>query len=212
MWVELNGRPVAKLLPGLKLSLRDELAWAFDAVDEDYVVELETRLRAMDDRERLAFYPLVVVRIACRVCSRTGAYRLARLAAKFGPEIGLRDLLDRFSYDCLWLAEARGKRGVSACGVYLPDVEHPRRPTCRPGLCACVSWPATIDGWPGIETKGCPTCATCTPRLSARPLSRPVPQFPQLALIVHNRRAAGGAIKSSTPEPRQHDNLAPRDA
>jgi hypothetical protein len=36
---------------------------------------------------------------------------LARLAAKFGPEIGLRDLLDRFSYDCLWRAEARGKRG-----------------------------------------------------------------------------------------------------
>jgi hypothetical protein len=30
----------------------------------------------MDDRERLAFYPFVVVRIACRVCSRNGAYRL----------------------------------------------------------------------------------------------------------------------------------------
>jgi hypothetical protein len=56
---------------------------------------------AMYDRDRLAFYPFVVVRIACRVCSRNGAYRLARLAAKFGPEIGLRDL----------------KRGVSACGV-----------------------------------------------------------------------------------------------
>jgi hypothetical protein len=45
----------------------------------------------MDDRDRLAFYPFVVVRIACRVCSRNGAYRL--LAAKFGPEIGLRDIL-----------------------------------------------------------------------------------------------------------------------
>ena len=40
----------------------------------------------MDDRDRLAFYPFVVVRIACRVCSRNGAYRLARLAAKFGPD------------------------------------------------------------------------------------------------------------------------------
>jgi hypothetical protein len=38
----------------------------------------------MDDRDCLAFYPFVVVRIACRVCSRTGSYRLARLAAKFG--------------------------------------------------------------------------------------------------------------------------------
>jgi len=68
----------------------------------------------MDDRDRLAHYPYVVVRIGCRVCSRRGAYRLARLAAKYGPEIGLRDLLDRFPYDCLWRAEARGKRVVSA--------------------------------------------------------------------------------------------------
>jgi hypothetical protein len=84
--------------------------------------------------DRLAFYPFVVVRIACRVCSRNGAYRLARLAAKFGPEIGLRDLLDRFSYDCLWRAEARGRRGVSACGVYLPDLDQPRPPDLPPGL------------------------------------------------------------------------------
>jgi hypothetical protein len=73
----------------------------------------------------------VVVRIACRVGSGNGAYRLARLAAKFGPEIGLSDLFERFSYDCLWHAEARGKRGVSVCGVYLPDLEQPRPP---PGL------------------------------------------------------------------------------
>jgi bifunctional non-homologous end joining protein LigD len=33
----------------------------------------------------------VAVRIACRICSRRGSYRLARLAAKFGPEISLRD-------------------------------------------------------------------------------------------------------------------------
>ena len=88
----------------------------------------------MDDSDHLALYPYVVVRIGCGVCSRGGAYRLARLAAKFGPEIGLRDLLDRFSYDCLRRAEARGKRGVSACGVYLPDLEQPRPPDLPPGL------------------------------------------------------------------------------
>jgi hypothetical protein len=88
----------------------------------------------MDDRDCLALYPYVVVRIRCRVCSRGGAYRLARLAAKFGPEIGLRDVLDRFTYDCLWRTEARGKRGVSACGVYLPDLEQPRPPDLPPGL------------------------------------------------------------------------------
>jgi hypothetical protein len=85
----------------------------------------------MDDRDRLAFYPFVVVGIACRVCSRTGSYRLVRLAAKFGPEITLRDLTDGFSYDCLWRAEARSKAGKSACGVYLPDLANPRPLTCR---------------------------------------------------------------------------------
>jgi hypothetical protein len=75
----------------------------------------------------------VVVRIACRVCSRRGSYRLARLAAN-GPEISLRDLTERFSYDCLWRAEARSKRGQSSCGVYLPDLEQPRPPDKPPGI------------------------------------------------------------------------------
>jgi hypothetical protein len=80
----------------------------------------------MDSRDCLAHYPFVVVRIARRVCSRRRCYRLARLAANFGPEISLRDLTDRFSYDGLWRAEARSKRGVSACGANLPDLEQAR--------------------------------------------------------------------------------------
>jgi hypothetical protein len=68
----------------------------------------------MDDCDRLARYPFVVVRIGCRQCSRKGAYRLARLAAKFGPEITLRDLTNKFPYDCMWRAEARSKKGKSA--------------------------------------------------------------------------------------------------
>jgi len=63
----------------------------------------------MDRRDCLAHYPFVVVRIACRVCSRRGSYRFARLAAKFGPEISLRDPTERFSYDCLWRAEGAQK-------------------------------------------------------------------------------------------------------
>jgi hypothetical protein len=50
------------------------------------------------------------------------------------PEITLRDLTDRFSYDCLWRAEARSKAGKSACGVYLPDLANPRPPDLPPGL------------------------------------------------------------------------------
>jgi hypothetical protein len=45
------------------------------------------------------------------------------LAAKFGPEISLRDLSDRFSYDCMWRAEA-----------YLPDLEQPQPPDVPPGM------------------------------------------------------------------------------
>jgi hypothetical protein len=97
-------------------------------------LEQKANITVMDDCDRLAFYPFVVVRIGCRQCSRKGAYRLARLAAKFGPEITLRDLTNRFSYDCMWRAEARSKKGKSACGVYLPDLEHKRPPDLPPGM------------------------------------------------------------------------------
>jgi hypothetical protein len=81
-----------------------------------------------------AHYPFVVVRIRCRVCARKGSYRLARIAAKYGPEITLRDLLDRFSYDCLWRTQSRTKKGRVDCGVYLPDLEHKRPPDMPPGM------------------------------------------------------------------------------
>jgi hypothetical protein len=88
----------------------------------------------MDKQDCLAHYPFVVVRIRCRVCARKGSYRLARIAAKFGPEISLRDLLDRFSYDCLWRTQSRSKKGRTDCGVYLPDLEQPRPPDMPPGM------------------------------------------------------------------------------
>ena len=90
----------------------------------------------MDEREILAFYPFVVVRITCRHCSRSGSYRLARLAAKFGPEARLDDILRRFSYDCLWRDESRAKKALKAqaCGVYFPDLENPRPPDMPPGM------------------------------------------------------------------------------
>jgi hypothetical protein len=97
-------------------------------------LDAEEHKAGMDNRDCLAHYPFVVVRIACRVCTRCGSYRLARLAAKYGPEISLRDLTERFSDDCLWRPEARGKRGTSACGVYLPDLEQPRPPDAPPGM------------------------------------------------------------------------------
>ena len=53
--------------------------------------------------ERLSEFPYVWVRIGCELCShRKGRYRLARLAAKFGSEIHLVDLIDRLAFDCRW--------------------------------------------------------------------------------------------------------------
>jgi hypothetical protein len=45
-WIELDGERVARLLPNLRLSLRDRLTEAFDAMEEDaaYIAELEERL------------------------------------------------------------------------------------------------------------------------------------------------------------------------
>jgi hypothetical protein len=68
-------------------------------LDED---EQKANKSRMDDHDCLAHYAFVVARIGCRVCNRRGSYRLARLAAKFGPDISLPDLTDRFSYDCMW--------------------------------------------------------------------------------------------------------------
>jgi hypothetical protein len=95
---------------------------------------MENKKRTLDITIATASPSNLSSRIACRVCSRSGSYRLARLAAKYGPEITLRDLTERFSYDCLWRAETRSKKGKSACGVYLPDLEPKRPPDLPPGM------------------------------------------------------------------------------
>jgi hypothetical protein len=50
--------------------------------------------------QQLAHFPYVIVRIGCEVCARRGRYRLARLAAKYGAEIDLYELLARLTADC----------------------------------------------------------------------------------------------------------------
>ena len=71
---------------------------------------------------QLVDFPYVLVRLRCEVCKRAGAYRLARLAVKYGAEILLDDLIVRLSADCPWRDEACG-----SCGVLFSDLP-PRRP------------------------------------------------------------------------------------
>ena len=79
---------------------------------------------------RLVDFPFVLVRLRCDVCKRSGAYRLARLAAKFGSEILLEDLLARLSSNCAWRDDPRG----SGCGARffdMPMVRPPDMPSRR---------------------------------------------------------------------------------
>lgn len=75
---------------------------------------------------RLVDFPYVLVRLRCDACKRAGAYRLARLAVKYGAEILLDDLLLRLSSDCPWRDDPRG-----TCGVRFTDLP-PRRPPDLP--------------------------------------------------------------------------------
>jgi hypothetical protein len=58
---------------------------------------------------------------------QAGAYRLARLAVRYGAEILLDDLIVRLSSDCAWRDDPRG----SGSGVRVSDLP-PRRPPDMP--------------------------------------------------------------------------------
>jgi hypothetical protein len=87
------------------------------------------------DQGRLSSYPFVIVRIGCSLCGRNGAYRLARLAAKFGPEISMDDLLERLALDCPWRQEP-GRRQPGKydpkCGARFIDLDGPPKPPDLP--------------------------------------------------------------------------------
>lgn len=82
------------------------------------------------DRDVLAFYPYVVVRLACARCTRSGAYRLARLAAKYGAEIGLLDLMAKLAFDCPFRRASHPYRG--GCKARFVDLDGPPFPPDLP--------------------------------------------------------------------------------
>lgn len=82
--------------------------------------------------DRLSNYPYVLVRIGCTLCGRRGQYRLARLAAKFGPETSLEDLLDQFALSCPYPRPGslpKRRKYQAVCGIELVDIG---RPSPRP--------------------------------------------------------------------------------
>ena len=79
----------------------------------------------------LAQWPWVVVRVDCVLCTRKGCYRLARLAAKYGPEQSIDGLLRDLAQDCPWFNE-RPRKYEPRCGARFLDLEHNFPPPDHP--------------------------------------------------------------------------------
>jgi hypothetical protein len=74
------------------------------------------------DREILAYYPYVVVRLGCDRCTRKGAFRLARLAGKFGPDITLDRLIAKLvAAECPFWRTSHPYHGT--CHARLVDLD-----------------------------------------------------------------------------------------
>ncbi len=80
-------------------------------------------------------YPWIIVRFRCHHCERSRDARLAILAARFGPNTMIEELLRIFMGRCPWdpygglhkpgsMGIAAGRTARTCCG--------PARPTCRP--------------------------------------------------------------------------------
>lgn len=79
----------------------------------------------------LAEFPYVVVRVACTFCpKRNGSYRLARLAAKFGPETPLAEVLERIAFDCPYRGNEHRRKNkyVPQCHARFLDLDGPTPP------------------------------------------------------------------------------------
>jgi hypothetical protein len=79
----------------------------------------------MPTPQRLSNFPYVIVRFACTLCSRRGEYRLARLAAKYGPEADLASVLYAVTLDCPYSrhpSKPKPKKYEARCGARYEDL------------------------------------------------------------------------------------------
>ena len=78
------------------------------------------------DLDKLASFPYVKVRLACRKCSREGGYKLARLADKYGANVRMDDLLRMLVGDCKFIDPRHPF--APRCGAYFADFDRPPKP------------------------------------------------------------------------------------
>ena len=73
----------------------------------------------------LADYPWVEVNVSCKLCARRGRYRLARLAARYGPDQTLDGLLADLAHGCpYWRSKPR--QYEVRCGARFEDLDRLR--------------------------------------------------------------------------------------
>ena len=79
---------------------------------------------------RLSDWPWVVVNVGCGLCPRRGRYRLARLAARLGPETELERVLAQVATDCglMRTTEMRPRHYEARCGVRFEDLAYGKLP------------------------------------------------------------------------------------
>lgn len=83
--------------------------------------------------ERIVDYPWVMCRVRCHYCRRQGAYRLARLAEKYGAECSIEQMRVLLAGDCPYAGERyKPQKYAKGCGPYFPDLEGPPRPPDLP--------------------------------------------------------------------------------
>ncbi|WP_175537452.1 hypothetical protein [Pelagibacterium halotolerans] len=96
-------------------------------------------------------YPWVVCRVACNLCRRSGQYRLARLAEKYGADTSLAHMLSLLAADCPWTADRfKPQKYRKGCGIHLPAIERdptpPDLPPAMDGLSVNRGWEEE-GGW-----------------------------------------------------------------
>ncbi len=90
--------------------------------------------------EFIVDWPWIIVRVSCSYCSRRGAFRLARIAEKYGAECGVERMRLLLAGDCPWAGEHfKPQKYRKGCGLYFPDLEGaPRPPDLPPAVGALI--------------------------------------------------------------------------
>ena len=81
----------------------------------------------MTGSHQLSEFPLEIVRVVCNQCGRSGQYRKETLAARFGADVALPDLLPMVAQ-----CPRHGQLG-QACGAVYEDLRRTQKQVPPPG-------------------------------------------------------------------------------